>query len=118
MLLVNLDVGSVLRHPYNCRISNKFTHCWWPSPRCAASKLLFGCRAQRACYWGCHHRVMHDPCQSWLESLTVAVLPVLPVLLLQFGSTTAVHYPDVGDGWYSNPVMPNAHWSDVSSLRV
>ena len=29
----------------------------------------------------------------------------------------AVHYPDNGDGTFSNPVMPNAHWSDPAVVR-
>jgi len=43
-----------------------------------------------------------------------------------FGSTVGklmqeklnIHVPDNGDGTYSNPVMPNSHWSDPSLLRV
>ena len=30
----------------------------------------------------------------------------------------ALHYPDNGDGTYSNPVVSNAHWSDPSIVRV
>jgi hypothetical protein len=29
-----------------------------------------------------------------------------------------VHVSDNGDGTYTNPVMPNAHWSDPAVLRV
>jgi hypothetical protein len=39
----------------------------------------------------------------------------LALLLLLQDPATAVHSRDNGDGTYSNPVMPNAHWSDASS---
>ena len=29
-----------------------------------------------------------------------------------------VHMADNGDGTYSNPLLPNAHWSDPSAVRV
>eukprot|EP01065_Artemidia_motanka_P010280 TRINITY_DN15426_c0_g1_i1.p1 TRINITY_DN15426_c0_g1~~TRINITY_DN15426_c0_g1_i1.p1 ORF type:complete len:669 (+),score=171.33 TRINITY_DN15426_c0_g1_i1:46-2007(+) len=32
--------------------------------------------------------------------------------------TAGVHVPDNGDGTYTNPAMPNAHWSDPSVLRT
>ena len=30
----------------------------------------------------------------------------------------ALHHPENGDRTYSNPVMPNAHWSDPSVVQV
>ena len=48
------------------------------------------------------------------------LMPLVPALLLLLlpPPSAAVHYPDNGDGTYSNPVMPNAHWSDPSVVRV
>jgi beta-xylosidase len=53
-----------------------------------------------------------------MQRLLVLVLPPLLLLLLKPPAARAVHYPDNGDGTYSNPVMPNAHWSDPSVVRV
>ena len=50
------------------------------------------------------------------EMQRLLLLP--PLLLLTPPPTDAIHYPDNGDGTYSNPVMPNAHWSDPSVVRV
>ena len=33
------------------------------------------------------------------------------------GSVLGVHIADNGDGTFTNPVMPNAHWSDPAVLR-
>ncbi len=32
--------------------------------------------------------------------------------------TKGIHIPDNGDGTFSNPVMPNAHWSDPCLVKV
>ena len=52
-----------------------------------------------------------------MRLMPLALVPALLLLLLPPPSA-AVHYPDNGDGTYSNPVMPNAHWSDPSVVRV
>lgn len=49
--------------------------------------------------------------QPWLLLPSLLLLSLAP-------PAGAVHYPDNGDGTYSNPVMPNAHWSDPSVVRV
>ena len=46
----------------------------------------------------------------------MATLRLIVVAVL-VGGASGVHFPDNGDGTYSNPVMPNAHWSDPSVLR-
>ena len=40
------------------------------------------------------------------------------IFVLSTRSVLGIHYPDNGDGTYSNPVMPSGHWSDPSIVRV
>lgn len=53
-----------------------------------------------------------------MRALLLHPMYLLLLLLLWAAPCAAVHYPDNGDGTYSNPVMPNAHWSDPSVVRV
>ena len=41
----------------------------------------------------------------------------LRLLSTLWTAVLAVHIADNGDGTFTNPVMPNAHWSDPSALR-
>ena len=45
-------------------------------------------------------------------------LAVVLVMVCTGPLAVTVHFPDNSDGTYSNPVMPNAHWSDPSAIRV
>jgi xylan 1,4-beta-xylosidase len=46
-----------------------------------------------------------------------SIILIRIMLLVGFNLADAGHIADNGDGTYSNPLMPNAHWSDPSVLR-
>jgi beta-xylosidase len=45
------------------------------------------------------------------------LLVLLPPLLFCPPAAQAIHIADNGDGTFTNPVMPNAHWSDPAVVR-